>query len=114
MSGAEQDASEEPIAAAALDPHAEVIPATSAVDEPRPHERWNFLTLIVYQVLMRTGWIFKTESSIMPAVLDSFAAYGTPASALSWLRGPLPLLNRFGQSVPPLMMARRIKVMPRK
>src|SRR5258706_1242547 len=109
MSGAEQDASEEPIAAAALDLQPEILPATSAVDEPRPHERWNFLTLIVYQVLMRTGWIFKTESSIMPAVLDSFAAYGTPASALSWMRGTPPLLNRFCQSVPAVKVGHPLK-----
>lgn len=89
-------------------------PLTSAVDEPRPDERHNFLTLVVYNVLMRTGWIFKTESSIMPAVLDSFELLGTPKWALAWMRGALPLLNRFGQSVPPLMMARRIKIMPRK
>ncbi|MFN0019620.1 MAG: MFS transporter [Pirellulaceae bacterium] len=89
-------------------------PLTSAVDEPRPDERHNFLTLVVYNVLMRTGWIFKTESSIMPAVLDSFELLGTPRWALAWMRGALPLLNRFGQSVPPLMMSRRIKIMPKK
>lgn len=72
-----------------------------------PHESRNFTVLVIYQVLMRTGWIFKTESSIMPAVLDSLAA---PA----WMRGSLPLLNRFGQSVPPLMMARRVKLLPHK
>jgi len=33
---------------------------------------------------------------------------------LAWMRGALPLLNRFGQSVPPLMMSRRIKIMPRE
>ncbi|MCE9528228.1 MAG: MFS transporter [Planctomycetales bacterium] len=94
----------------------ELLPAplTSSVDEPRPDERHNFLTLVVYNVLMRTGWIFKTESSIMPAVLDSFELLGTPRWALAWMRGALPLLNRFGQSVPPLMMSRRIKIMPKK
>lgn len=89
-------------------------PLTSAIDEPRPDERHNFLTLVVYNVLMRTGWIFKTESSIMPAVLDSFEMLGTPKWALASMRGALPLLNRFGQSVPPLMMARQIKIMPKK
>jgi len=88
--------------------------STSEVDEPRPQERHNFLSLVVYNVLMRTGWIFKTESSIMPAVLDSFELLGTPRWALAWMRGALPLLNRFGQSVPPLMMSRQIKIMPRK
>jgi len=63
--------------------------------------------MVAYQVIMRIGWIFKTESVIMPAFLDSIGGAG-------WLRGCLPMFNRFGQSIPPLLMARRIKVMPRK
>ena len=63
--------------------------------------------MVVYQIVMRTGWIFKTESSIMPAVVDAL-------DGGAWVRGWLPLLNRFGQSVPPLLMARRIKNLPKK
>lgn len=70
-------------------------------------ESRNFIALAVYQILLRTGWIFKTESIIMPAVLDTLSGAG-------WVRGWLPVLNRFGYSVPPLLMARRIKVMRRK
>jgi len=70
-------------------------------------ETRNFSVLALYQILLRTGWIFKTESIIMPAVLDTLAGAG-------WIRGWLPVLNRFGYSVPPLLMARRVKVMPRK
>lgn len=76
-------------------------------DEERPHETRNFWTLVVYNIVMRTGWIFKTESSIMPAVVDSLSGAG-------WVRGCLPLLNRFGQSVPPLLMARRISLLRKK
>jgi MFS family permease len=71
------------------------------------HESRNFLALVVYQILLRTGWIFKTESIIMPAVLDTLSGAG-------WVRGWLPVLNRFGYSIPPMLMARRIKVMKRK
>lgn len=78
-----------------------------AGDEARPAEARNFVILVIYQALMRTGWIFKTESVIMPAVLESLAA--SP-----WMMGCLPLLNRFGQSIPPLLVARRIKVTPFK
>src|SRR5688572_13259138 len=67
----------------------------------------NFVMLALYLITMRTGWIFKTESIIMPAVLDLLDPSGL-------CRGWLPLLNRFGQSVPPLLMARRIKLLPRK
>ena len=64
--------------------------------------------MVVYQVVMRTGWIFKTESVIMPAVLDVLSGNS------DLLRGWLPFLNRFGQSVPPLLFARRVKVLPKK
>ncbi len=67
----------------------------------------NFTALSAHQVLMRTGWIFKTESIVMPAVLDSIAGAG-------WIRGWLPLLNRLGHSLPPVLLARRIKLAPRK
>lgn len=77
--------------------------------EPARHETRNFLALAAYQVVLRTGWIFKTESVIMPAFLDLVAGPNA-----GWLRGCLPVLNRFGQSIPPLLYARRLKVMPRK
>ena len=67
----------------------------------------NFLMLALYQIVMRTGWIFKTESIIMPAVVDYISGAG-------WIRGCLPLLNRFGHSIPPVMLARQIKLQPRK
>lgn len=79
----------------------------SGVNTPLPAERRNFLGLAAYQVTMRIGWIFKTESIIMPAFLDMIAGPG-------WLRGCLPMLNRFGQSVPPLLFARRLKIMGQK
>ncbi len=71
------------------------------------HEDRNFIALAAYQIAMRIGWIFKTESIVMPAFLDLIAGPG-------WVRGFLPMLNRFGQSVPPILFARRLKVMSRK
>lgn len=67
----------------------------------------NFFLLALYQVLMRTGWIFKTESIIMPAVLDTL-------SGQAWMRGALPLLNRLGQSLPPLLAAAFVRRQPQK
>jgi len=74
---------------------------------PESPLRHNFVLLVIYQVALRVGWIFKTESIVMPAVLDSLGGG-------AWLRGCLPLLNRFGQSIPPLLVSRHVKVMPRK
>jgi MFS family permease len=75
--------------------------APSATDE-RPHERRNFWLLVAYQIVLRTGWIFKTESVVMPVAADALDPSG-------FARGWLPLLNRIGQSVPPVLAARRLK-----
>jgi MFS family permease len=83
----------------------EVIPDTN--NAPRPAELRNFILLTAYQVVLRTGWIFKTESVIMPAVLDQL-------SGAAWMRGWLPLLNRFGQSIPPVLSAGAIDAQPKK
>ncbi len=71
----------------------------SRIRQLEPH---NLLALSAYSVLLRFAWIFKTESVIIPAFLDSIAGAG-------WLRGCLPVLNRFGQSMPPIFFARRLR-----
>jgi predicted MFS family arabinose efflux permease len=82
-------------------------------DQPRSEdygeaaEVRNFLLLTLQQVLVRIGWIFKTESVIIPAFLDSIAGPG-------WMRGLLPVLNRVGQSVPAFFLAGRLKAAPLK
>lgn len=63
--------------------------------------------LALHQSVLRIGWIFKTESVIVPAVLDAITSSGL-------VRGFLPILNRFGQSVPPLFYARPLSAMRRK
>ncbi|MFM7107797.1 MAG: MFS transporter [Planctomycetaceae bacterium] len=61
-------------------------------------EARNTFWLECHQIVLRVGWIFKTETIIMPAVLDAVVDSGV-------LRGLLPVLNRGGQSVPPLFFA---------
>lgn len=62
----------------------------------------NFIVLIFYNVVLRTGWIFKTETIIIPAILDYIGGSG-------WLRGWLPMLNRLGQNVPPILASERLR-----
>ena len=69
--------------------------------------RHNFLILTFYHVILRVGWIFKTESVVMPAILDTIGGGG-------WLRGCLPMLNRLGQSLPPLFVSDQIRRAPYK
>ena len=66
--------------------------------EVASHEPRNIACLVTYQVVARIGWIFKTETVIMPAVLDACFASGM-------LRGFLPVLNRIGTSLFPLVIA---------
>jgi len=88
----------------------------SATPQPTPHdsdraieqaEPRNLLVMAAHTIVVRIGWIFKTESIIMPAFLDSLGGAG-------WLRGCLPLLNRLGHSVPPLFFADRLRRAPKK
>jgi MFS family permease len=67
----------------------------------------NTFWLECHQVIGRVGWIFKTETIIMPAVLDAVVDSG-------FLRGLLPVLNRGGQSVPPLLFSGALARRPRK
>jgi predicted MFS family arabinose efflux permease len=81
-------------------------PAAGGRPSDRAEAR-NTLWLECYQIVVRVGWIFKTETIIMPAVLDAVVDSGL-------LRGLLPVLNRGGQSVPPLFFAGRLARRPRK
>lgn len=78
-----------------------------AAEDGPPHERRNFWILVIYQVVLRAGWIFKTESVVMPHAADALDTSGLT-------RGWLPLLNRLGQSVPPLVAAGFVRRLPRK
>lgn len=71
--------------------------------EPR-----NLLVLIFLNVFQRASWIFKTESVLIPRFLDVIAENS------GLIRGWLPILNRAGQSLPPLLMADRMRQAPLK
>jgi hypothetical protein len=70
-------------------------------------DKRNFALLVLHQVLFRIGWVFKTESIVMPYFLDAIG--GGPV-----IRSLLMVLNRLGASVPPTLYARRLKLMKQK
>lgn len=77
-------------------------------DEPvAPHETHNLVVLALNQVLFRIGWMFKTETVIVPAFLDAVSGAG-------WMRGFLPVLNRLGQSIPQLFWVSRLRNIRKK
>lgn len=72
-------------------------------------EARNLLLLAAHQIVFRVGWIFKTESVIMPAFIDRVVMGWASGPVAGALRGCLPVLNRLGQSVPPVFCAERLK-----
>ncbi|MEN1681650.1 MAG: MFS transporter [Planctomycetota bacterium] len=81
--------------------------APASISPAQASEARNFVVLAVHSVLLRVGWIFKTESIVMPVFLSYIGA--TP-----FMLGLLPVLNRIGLSVPPLLYAARLKTTPKK
>jgi hypothetical protein len=84
------------------EPSSDTETPPSESESTGPNTRWNFFTLAAIQIVMRTGWIFKTESIVIPAIMDML-------SGEAWLRGCLPMLNRFGLSIPPLLAASKVR-----
>ncbi len=75
-----------------------MIAAVSTEQERQVHEQHNLLVLATHYVVLRLAWIFKTETVLVPAFLDAIAGAG-------WIRGCLPILNRVGQGLSPLLAA---------
>ncbi len=73
----------------------------------KQHEKYNFFVFVINQILVRVGWIFKTETVVMPGFLDTL----TPSGAI---RGLLPLISRVSQSLPQFLIAHQVTQMPRK
>ncbi len=76
-------------------------PALPANDSPAPRERENIVILALHQIFFRLGWLFKTETVVVPTLVDYLAG---PA----WVRGLLPTLSRVGQSLPPIFLIDRM------
>lgn len=89
----------------------EASPSPAAFEPERADvgslERGNLWLLALHQIVFRVGWIFKTESIIIPAFLDTIAGAG-------WLRGFLPVLTRLGQGLPPIFGTRLLRRTTRK
>ena len=68
--------------------------------ESYPHEKRNLIVFALNQIVMRFGWMFKSESVVIPAFIDTYTASGT-------IRGLLPLILRIGQSLPQFLVAQR-------
>ena len=67
----------------------------------QPHEKRNFIVFVVNQIFVRIGWIFKTETVVMPGFLDTHTPSGV-------IRGFLPLIARVGQSLPQFLVAHQV------
>ncbi len=75
--------------------------------ESYPYEKRNLIVFGLNQILIRLGWMFKAESVVIPAFIDTYTSSGT-------IRGLLPLILRIGQSLPQFLIAQRVARMPKK
>jgi MFS family permease len=82
-------------------------PPSSSRTANEDAELRNTACLAAQQASIRVGWIFKLESVVIPAFLDTLDGSG-------WLRGLLPVLNRIGQSGASFLLADSVRRMARK
>lgn len=75
--------------------------------QARTHFQRNFLVLAFIAISKRAGWIFKTESIIMPGFVYTLTDSGA-------IRGVLPLVARFGRSLPQFIVAHWMNRLKRK
>ena len=68
--------------------------------------RWNFSCLAVHTIVFRIGWVFKTETVLAPAFLETLGAS-------AFVRGLLPLLQRLCISGPQIVSAHAAARLPR-
>ena len=76
-------------------------------EESYPHEKRNLIVFALNQILMRFGWMFKSESVVIPAFVEVYTSSGM-------IRGLLPLILRVGQSLPQFLVAQRVSRMSKK
>ena len=81
----------------------------ASVAQVEAEEKRNLWILAGHQIVYGVGWIFKTESVIMPAFLDAVAG---PGAGL--LRGFLPVLNRLGQGASQIFLVSWLRRMALK
>ncbi|MEO1496767.1 MAG: MFS transporter [Planctomycetota bacterium] len=96
---------DEPLGVASDAPDSDTV--APHADCPEKWEPGNFLWLAVHQLMLRVGWVFKTESIVIPFFMDTIG--GGPV-----LRGSLMVFNRLGFSIPPALFARSLKLMAEK
>lgn len=84
------------------EPSDESSDLSARADLLEQHEPRNIIALAAYHICLRTAWVFKTETVLMPRIVDVISGEG-------WVRGMLPILNRIGQSVPPMLVSEHLK-----
>jgi MFS-type transporter involved in bile tolerance (Atg22 family) len=71
------------------------------------HVKRNFILFAVHTILFRVGWLFKTESVIVPAVARLLGAN-------NFLIGFFPMFMRLGETLPQIFAAGYVQPLPRK
>ncbi|MFH1761921.1 MAG: MFS transporter, partial [bacterium] len=66
------------------------------------HHKANFYIIALQQICFRLGWIFKTESIVIPALITSL-------TASPFILGLFPMVSRLGKFIPQLTAANFIE-----
>lgn len=75
--------------------------------EERKHEKRNFASLVASQVVFGLGWLFKTESVVIPSAMTALGATDTELMLF-------PATNRLGSFVPQILFARMLATRKRR
>ncbi|KPJ62641.1 MAG: hypothetical protein AMS15_03235 [Planctomycetes bacterium DG_23] len=80
--------------------------------EVKRYHRRNFIVSVVHFIVIRLGWIFKTESVIIPGFVGNLARIACPQME-GLVLSLIPVISRLGQSVPQLVVAQRVEHLKR-
>lgn len=80
--------------------------------EVKKYHRRNFITSVVHFIVLRLGWVFKTESVIIPGFVGRLAHLACP-NMEGFMLSLIPVISRLGRGLPQLVVAQRVEHLPR-
>ena len=71
------------------------------------NKKRNFIFFAIYQLTFHIGWLFKTESIIVPSAARMLGAS-------NFIIGMFPMISILGEAIPPMFIVNWVKHFPRK
>jgi len=80
--------------------------------EVKRYHRRNFIVSAVHFIVLRLGWVFKTESVIIPGFVGRLTSIACPHME-GFVLSLIPVISRLGRGLPQLVVAQRVEHLPR-